>query len=58
MYLSDINMQYDENYYYFSLATKELKPYSESEDNFRMWLKKDSTNLDKSSSLKINFIIK
>lgn len=58
MYLSDINMQYDENYYYFILATKELKSYSESEDNFRMWLKKDSTNLDKSSSLKINFIIK
>lgn len=58
MYLSDVNMQYDENYYYFTLASKEIKAYSETEDCFRMWLKKDSTNLDKNSSLKINFIIK
>lgn len=57
-YLSDASMEYDENYYYFTIASKELKAYSESGDYFRMWLKKDSVNLDKNSSIKINFIIK
>ncbi len=58
MYLSDVNMEYDENYYYFTLGSKEIKAYSEAGDYFRMWLKKDSVNLDKNSSIKINFIIK
>ena len=58
MYLSDAPMEYDEDYYYFTLDSKEIKSYSESGDYFRMWLKKDSKNLDKNASLKINFIIK
>lgn len=57
-YLSDVSMEYDENYYYFTVASKELKAYSESGDYFRMWLKKDSIDLDRNSSIKINFIIK
>lgn len=58
MYLSNVPMKYDEKYYYFTIDSKEAKAYSKNLDYFRIWLKKDSINLDKNSSLKINFIIK
>ncbi len=57
-HLSDMMIDYDENYYYFNMGTKVVAAYSEDTYSFRMWMKEDASNLRNNSSLTINFITK
>lgn len=56
--LSEIEKSEDEENYYFKLIDSNLKEYSEEEYEAKIWIKSDAQNLDGSSSLTANFIIK
>lgn len=56
--LSEIEKSEDEENYYFKLIESSLKEYSEEEYDAKIWIKSNAQNLDGSSTLTANFIIK
>lgn len=57
-HLSDMIIDYDENYYYFNMGPIVVEAYSEDTHQFRMWMKENAVKLQNNSSLTINFITK
>lgn len=56
--LSDLIIDYDEYNYYFNIGSKTIPAYSNNQDMFRIWLRKETSGLTEESEITFNFIIK